>query len=73
MDHLWPQRHEVDLTKIIRRARLLMAQAAASMLIHELGVALSRHAASDDTGELDELMAQIAIGQVRRLAGNATD
>ncbi|MDH3679110.1 MAG: MerR family transcriptional regulator [Acidimicrobiia bacterium] len=67
VEHLWPRRAEVDVAMLLSRARLLMAQAAASLVVHELGVALGHQADLDDTGELAAVVDRVAIGQLRRL------
>lgn len=65
IEHLWPHREEVDLAAAAARARLLVAQAAASLVVHELGVALGDYAESDSSGELASLVEAVAIGQIR--------
>jgi DNA-binding transcriptional MerR regulator len=67
VEHLWPRRGVVDLSSLFSRARLLLAQASASMVVHELGVALDHQADLEDAGELRELIDRVTIGQVRRL------
>jgi len=68
VEHAWPRRDEVDVAALLSRARLLMAQAAASLVVHELGAALGHHAAGDRSRELAETVNTVAIGQVRRFA-----
>jgi len=68
MVHVWPRRDVVDLTPVLSRARLLLAQASASLVVHELGVALSEHSDHDASDQLSVLVDQIAIGHVTRLA-----
>jgi len=67
VEGLWPRREEVDLAAVVARARLLVAQAAASLVVHELGVALGSYAESDPSGELAALVESVAIGQVRHI------
>ena len=52
VEHAWPRRDEVDVAALLSRARLLMAQAAASLVVHELGAALGQHAQPMPSGEL---------------------
>lgn len=68
VEHAWPRRDEVDVTALLSRARLLMAQAAASLVVHELGAALGHHAAGERSGELAETVNTVAIGQIRRFS-----
>jgi DNA-binding transcriptional MerR regulator len=68
VDHAWPHRAEADLAAVLARSRLLMAQAAASLVVHELGAALSRHAAADASGELAATVNSVALGQIRRFS-----
>ena len=66
---LWaPDPDNPDLAVTLTRARMLLAQAAASFVVHELGVALYR-AADEHAGshQLRALVDQIAIGAVRSL------
>lgn len=67
---------DLDLAPTMTRARLLLAQASASLVVHELGVALYRVADGhrDDSGDdnadarrLHALIDEIAIGAVRTL------
>ena len=67
IEHLRPRHLEVDVDTTLTRARLLLAQASASLVVHELGVALRHHADRDDSGELMGLLERLSIGQVRRL------
>ncbi len=64
--HAWPHRDELEVGVVLSRARLLMAQAAASLVVHELGVALAHHATSDGSGVLAGTVNTVAIGQIRR-------
>lgn len=67
--HVWPRRDDIDLARVLSRARLLLTQASASMVVHELGVALSRNeGGGEGDEELRALVDQIAIGRIRRLA-----
>ncbi len=70
VEHLWPRRDQVDLAKGLARARLLLAQASASLVVHELGIALAAHAQA--APELLALVDRITIGQVRRLPQEET-
>lgn len=70
VEHLWPRREQVDLAPVLARSRLLLAQASASLVVHELGVALRRRAAADDSGALTALIDRVAIGRIRRLTGH---
>ena len=70
--HAWPRRDEVDVAALLSRARLLMAQAAASLVVHELGAALGQHAAGDGSGELTATVDAVAIGQIRRFTTEPT-
>lgn len=68
--HLWPPTpDDPDPVTTLSRARLLLAQAAASLLVHELGEALSR-AADQEQGsdQLSLLIEQLSIGITRSLA-----
>ena len=69
--HLWPVTaglgDQAELVSVLSRARILLAQASASIVVHELGVALAGQADDDDTGKMSELINKIVIGQVRRL------
>jgi DNA-binding transcriptional MerR regulator len=67
VEHLWPRRDDIDLAAVLSRARLLLAQASASLVVHELGAALIEQADVDEAGELPALIDRIAIGRVRRL------
>ncbi|HZJ27800.1 MAG TPA: MerR family transcriptional regulator [Acidimicrobiia bacterium] len=73
MQHLWASGADnPDLAATLSRARLLLAQAAASLVVHELGVALYRHADEDPGGtQLHALVDQVAIGAVRTLTAAA--
>jgi DNA-binding transcriptional MerR regulator len=66
-EHLWPRRGELDLVRILSRFRLLLAQAAASLMIHELGADLTRRAELDQAGGLRALIDRVAIGQIRTM------
>ena len=68
VEHAWPRRDEVDAAALLSRARLLMAQAAASLVVHELGAALRHHATDDSSGELAATVNAVAIGQIRRFS-----
>jgi hypothetical protein len=73
VEHLWPRRADVELGSVFSRARLLLAQASASMVVHELGVALAHQADLEDAGELRELIDRVVIGQIRRLPSALND
>ena len=66
-EHIWPHRAELDVAGLLSRARLLMAQASASLVVHELGTALREQADLDGTGELATVVDRVAIGRIRRL------
>jgi len=73
VEHLWPAPTHQDLEATMKRARLLLAQASASFVVHELGQALSREAQIDESGLLDAVIGRIAIGQIRRLQSGSSD
>jgi hypothetical protein len=68
VEHAWPHRADTDVASVLARARLLMAQAAASLVVHELGAALGRHATADASGELAVTVTSVALGQIRRFS-----
>ncbi len=73
IEHIWPRRDEIDLAPVLSRARLLMAQASASLLVHELGTALNQRADLQHSEELRGMIDRIAVGQVRRLTSTYSD
>ncbi len=73
IDHIWPRRDEIDLVPVLSRARLLLAQASASLLVHELGTALNRQADLRGSEELRGTIDRVAVGQVRRLTSVDSD
>jgi DNA-binding transcriptional MerR regulator len=66
VEQLWPRRDEVDLPATLTAARLLLAQAAASWIAHELGEAIRRHRDLDAV-EAAEIVESVSIGRLRRL------
>jgi len=68
VEHVWPRRSDLDVETLLKQARLLVAQAAASLVVHQLGVALGHEAALDQSGELATVIDAVAIGRIRRFA-----
>jgi len=59
---LWDRSERVELERLTRRARVLVARAAAALLVDELGLALQRRASSVGSGELESLIDTVRIG-----------
>jgi len=72
VEHLLPRRDDVDLAKFMSRSRLLLAQASASLVVHELGIALTNQTNAEAAPELRALVDRIAVGQVRHLPQEET-
>jgi hypothetical protein len=70
VEQLWPRRERVDLPATLTAARLLLAQAAASWIAHELGESIGRHRGLDAT-EAASLIDSVSVGRVRRLGADA--
>ncbi len=64
-DHVWPVLEADRAVGLARRARLLVAQSAASLVVDEMANSLRQRAANTGDGELADLVDQLSIGAVR--------
>ncbi len=64
-DHVWPELDADRAVGVARRARLLVAQSAASLVVDEMANSLRRHAANTGDDGLGQLVDQLSIGAVR--------
>jgi DNA-binding transcriptional MerR regulator len=65
---IWEDRQaDAPLASIVRRARLLLAQSTASLVVDRLGAAMAQAAAERDDPELRSLVEEIRIGAFRVL------
>ena len=64
-DHVWPNLAADRAVGVARRARLLVAQSVASLVVDEMGNSLRQRAANTGDDGLARLVDQLSIGAVR--------